>query len=119
MDAVATGAAKIAQEKMLPVSLGQAGAWIVGQARRAVGDDGDGRNDKGGLAVPLRIAEALAQPRAARVGLLDELKADAPAAVAALGYVHPAGRITGVGVIIAGPKIAVLIEDEFLRIAEA
>src|SRR5262245_49976135 len=49
----------------------------------------------------------------------DELIADAPAAVAAFGEVNPARGIAAVRIVITGPEVAVLVEDQFLRVAQA
>jgi hypothetical protein len=102
---------------MFLVARRQTDARIVGKAGRAVADVGDGRERPRDLRIG--IAHALGKPWAARVGRVDELPADAPSAVAALDRVNPARRIAAVGIVFAGPKIAILIERKLLRIAQA
>ena len=67
-------------------------------------------------------AHALVEPRAT-AGCprcaFEELPTDAPAAVAALYGVHPAGGVAAVGVIVAGEESAELVEGEFLWVAKA
>src|SRR5204863_7604826 len=49
----------------------------------------------------------------------EELKSDAPAAIAAFNQVHPARWIAAIGIIVAGEEIAVLIERKLLWVAQA
>src|SRR5687768_3557773 len=58
-------------------------------------------------------------PCAASVGAVEELPADAPTAVAAFDEVNDARAVAAIGIVIACEKIAVLIEGEFLGIAQA
>ena len=46
------------------------------------------------------------------------MPADAPTAVTALNQINDAGRISGVGIIIHRPEIAVIVKGQFLRIAQ-
>ena len=62
----------------------------------------------------MRVAKPLREPDAASVRLVDELKTDAPAAVAAFDHVNPAGRIAAVGV-----AAAILLSLLFAFLAEA
>src|SRR5438105_1643885 len=55
---------------------------------------------------------------AARVGILHELIANSPSTVAAFDQVHPSRLVSAVGIVIAGKQIAILIENEILRIAQ-
>ena len=65
------------------------------------------------------IPKFLRVERSARVGTFHELIADAPAAIAAFHDINPARLIAAVGVVVAGEQVAVLIENQVLRIAQA
>ena len=117
--AVGTTAAEVHQKEMALELIGQSGPRKKGHAGRTGGDIGNWRNDVGRLAVKMRIPKFLRVERSPRVGTLHELIADAPAAVAAFHDVNPARLIAAVGVVVAGEKISVLIENQVLRIAQA
>ena len=53
------------------------------------------------------------------VGSFEELPSDAPAAVAALDEVGPAGLVAAVGVVVAGEEVAPFVEDDLLGVAKA
>ena len=65
------------------------------------------------------IAKPLGHPDAARIGRIDELKSNPPAAIAALDHINPPGWVAAVRVVIACEEISILIEREFLRVAQA
>ena len=70
----------------------------------------------------VRKTHFFVQPRAAPGGprcTIKKLPADAPATVAALDGVHPAGRVATVRVVVAGKQIAELVKRQFLRVAQA
>ena len=117
--AVGAAAAKVHQKEMVLETVGQPGAGKVSHAGRTARDVGDGRDNVGRLAVKLRIPKFLRVERSARVRSLHELITDAPAIVAALHHVNPAGLVAAVRIVVAGKQIAVLIENEVLRIAQA
>src|SRR5262249_54249416 len=95
--AAAAGAAKIAQEEVALVLLRQqADAWVMRESARPVGDVRQRRHEIGRLCVVLRVPEFLAIPGAEAFQIL---VADAPAAVAALDDVDPAGLVAAVGVV--------------------
>ena len=119
MNAAARAAAKVAEEEVIRIAVWQAESGIIRESGRAVADVGNGRNEKRRLSGELRIAHPLAQPHAARIGLGQELIANAPTAVSALNHIHPACRIAAVGIVIARPEIAVSVEGQFLRVAQA
>ena len=114
--AVGRAAAEIDEEEAILEMLGQARAGIVRQARRAVGEVGDRRHDVGRLAGVVRVPDLLAVQRAA-VGQV--LVGHPPAAVAPFDDVDPAGLVAAVGVVVAGEEVAVVVERQLLRIAQA
>ena len=109
---------EIAHEEV-PVILGRhAGPRIPRDTRRSAAHMADGRQNVGGgvrLGVP---PKALCVPRAKLRRVLP-LPTDAPSAVAAGQDVDPAGLVAAVGVVVAGPEVALVVEGEFLRIAQA
>ena len=121
MDAAAAGvAAEIDQEEMLLVALRQrCDAGVVGHAGRPVGDVTARRHHVGGLLVVRQAPDLLGVPRAQPHRVVHLLVAQPPAAVAALDDVHPARRVAAVGVVVAGEQVAVLVEGQLLRVAQA
>ena len=104
---------------MAAIALVQPRARVVGQARGAAREVGDGRHDVGRLAGVGRMPELLRVPRSAQVRAVDPLVRIAPAAVAALDHVDPTRAVAAVGVVVAGPQVAVVVEGQLLRIAQA
>src|SRR5215207_3481346 len=105
--------------------VGQSGARIVGEAGRAAREVGDGQDNVGGLfrnaaeGVPyriIRLPDFLAVEGAA-VGQI--LISHPPAAVAPFDDVYPAGLIAAVAVVVAREEVAVVVERQLLRVAEA
>src|SRR5258706_13124081 len=119
MNAAARATAEIAQEEVFPVAVRQTCAGKIGQAGRFIGKGRNGRNNKSGLSIKLRIAKALGHPNTAGVRRVDKLVTHAPSTVATFHNVDPARRIAAVGIVVAREKISVLVEREFLRIAQA
>ena len=116
---VGAAAAKVHQKEMVLETVGQPGAGKVSHAGRTARDVGDGRDNVGSLALKLRIPKLLRVERSARVRSLHELITDAPAIVAALHHVNPAGLVAAVRIVVSGKQVAVLIEHEVLRVAQA
>ena len=93
-----------------------AGAGIVGKARRTVADVGHRRDDvRRGVALAC-VPEAFGIPRA---HLGQPLPADGPSVVRPLQHQCPAGLVTAVAVVVTSPKIALVVEAQLLRIAQA
>ena len=109
-------AGEIGDEKVSAIFFRQSGAGIKRDARGAVRDVRDGREDRGVRLRNVEVPHALAVP-CAELG--QELPADAPAVVRALDDVNPPRLVAAVAVIVAGEKIAHVVEGERLRIAQA
>src|SRR6185503_6345457 len=109
---------KVTQEKVFVVSFWQPDARIIRQAGGAVADIRDRRQVVSGLSVLLRITHALRHPRPARIRLVDELKTNTPAAISTFDQINPSRRIPAVRIVFARPEVAVLVERQFLRIAQ-
>ncbi len=119
LHAAARGRAlEVRDEEVALVGATEAGARVVVDAGRAVFDVGDRGEEVRGLTVEAGIPKLFQVPRAGAAER-GELVADAPAAVAALNHVDETFHVTLVGVVVTGPEIAVLVEREFLRIAQA
>ena len=67
----------------------------------------------------LRMPELLGIPWSTRDRVRQKLVANPPAAVAPLDDIDPAGLVPLVGVVVTGPEVAVLVEGQFLRVAQA
>ena len=127
-DAAAGAAGEVGGEEVIAILIGQADAGIVRDAGGAVAEMGQRRRHvrRRRSARPRHIPDALGVEGAA-VALLDPwrvvvgavLVAAAPAALAALRDVDPAGHVAGVGVVVVGEEIAGIVEGELLRIAQA
>ena len=113
---MAHAAGEIGDEKIVAVFFRQPGARVVRDARGAVRDVRDGWEDGGVCLRHVEVPHALAVPCAE---LWQELPADAPAVVRALDDVNPARLVAAVGVVVAGEKVAHIVEREALRIAQA
>jgi hypothetical protein len=111
--------AKINEEEVIFVGIRQARARKIGDPGRAARDVGDRRNDVCRLMRESGVPELLGIEGAARIGILHELKSDAPAAVAAFNYIDPTRLIPAVRVVVAREQIAVLVENEVLGVAQA
>src|SRR5262245_14250524 len=116
MHSTARASPEIAQEKVLAVTCRQANARVIGQTGWAVPNVGDRRQTPCHLRI--RITHAFGYPRAACVRGRNELPANAPSAVPTLDRVHPARRVAAVGIVVASPKVPILIEGELLRVAQ-
>ena len=115
--AVGARAAKIAQEKMVAVSLWETRARIMRQSGRTVRDMRDRRHNVRRLFGKLQVPEVFGIPHARRRGVT-ELIGDAPAAVAAFHHIDQPRGIAVVAIVVAGEQIAVIIKRQFLRIAQ-
>ena len=113
---MAHAAGEIGDEKVSAIFFRQSGAGIKRDARGAVRDVRDGREDGGVRLRNVEVPHALAVP-CAELG--QELPADAPAVVRALDDVNPPRLVAAVAVVVACEKIAHVVECERLRIAQA
>src|SRR5438045_8715294 len=116
--AVGRTAAKIHEEEMIPVSSGHTSTGKISNSGRAAGDVSDGWNDVGRLAFEWWVPQPFRVERAPRIGVLHKLISHAPTIVAAVDKIYPAGLVAAVRVVIAGEQIAMLIEDQVLRVAQ-
>lgn len=105
-------AGEVADEEVVRVAVGQAGAGIEGEAGGALGGLAAGGQDVARAAAP----EALGDPRAE---VLHVLVADAPTVVAALDEVEQTALVRAGGVVVHGEEIAERVEGEALRVAQA
>ena len=117
--AVGDAALEIAQQKMTVKRFRHPGAGIKSAAGRPVADMGDRRSHVHLVGVFFHRHDIFHQQRAGRFGFGDVLIPHAPTAVGSFDDVEPLGRVTVVGVVVAGIQIAVIVEAEFLRIAQA
>ena len=108
-----------AHKKAVRVIRGQTRAGIMRDAARAIGQEHDGRDDPVWRLRFARLPEVLGHPRITLFSHRMMLPAHAPAVVAAWHEIMPALAVAHVAVVVAGEKIAVIIEGEFLWIAEA
>ncbi len=111
--------AKVAHEKGVVVRFGHTRARIEGQPGGARTNVQQGRYNMGRLLVKTGRPHFLRVPRPPGIGLGDPLVADTPATVPPLDDPDPTGLITGVGVVVAREEVAVVVESQFLGIAQA
>jgi hypothetical protein len=111
--------AEVGEEEVVLVALGQARAGVVRAAAGAAGDVRDRRDHVRRGVLLLEVGQPLGQPRAGRLGGLDVLVADAPASVAAFYDVNPPRRVAVVAVVVASEQVAVVVEHQLLRVAQA
>ena len=116
---VARVATEVADEERVRVRTAERRAGVVRESAWAVADVGERRDDVRRLALEVRLPQALVVPRPAQVGLGDPLVRLPPAGVHAFDHVHEARLVAAVGVVVDGPQLAVLVEHELLRIAQA
>ena len=114
--AARAGALEVGQEETAVEFRGKAGAGVVDEPARAVGDVGGGREDIGGLAVETGNPEAFHVPRAG-IAQRRMLVTDPPSGVGAFDDVDPPLSVALVGVVVSGEEVAEFVEGEFLRIA--
>ena len=119
LDAAARDAAlEVRDEEMPGVRGRETGAGVIREARRSVLDVADRRQNIRGTSGEARFPQPFADPRttlAARRVLVTH----APAAVAAFDDVHEAFHVALVAVVVAREEIAVFVEHQLLRIAQA
>ena len=119
--AAAAAAAEIAEEEVVRRSA-PAARWRRGCKQNPDGpvvDVRQRRHDVGRLVRGGQVPELLGVERAAVAQVAAVLVADAPAAVAALDDVHQPAPVAGVAVVVHGEEVAVLVEGQFLRVAQA
>ncbi len=107
---------EVGQQESITEAVTESSTGIEVQSRGTVGDIRDRRNDVGRLLRMPGFPQTLAVEGAA-VGKV--LVGHPPAAVAALEHIHPPGPIATVGIVVSRKKISVIVERQFLRIAQA
>src|SRR5262249_43426948 len=114
-------ATEIADEEVIVVTLRQSGGPVVeAETGRAGAEIGERRHDIGRLLRrPRRMPDLLGVEGSTIAQTAAVLIAGAPAAVAAGDDIGEAHLVAAVAVVVDGEEIAVLIEGEFLRIAQA
>ena len=116
--AAGAGSLEVGEEESAVEFWREAGAGVVDETARAVGDVRDRGQNIGGLAVEVRNPEALHVPGAG-IAEGSVLVADPPTGIGTFHDVDPAFAVALVGVVVAGEEVAVFVEGEFLRIAQA
>jgi len=135
---IAVRTAEVADPEVAGVSRWhRGGSVVVDQTTRSPRDLLDGRQGIGGAALVFRLPDRLGHPRvhrdflvagmsvnrSAELELIAEIHQDlmpvVPARVAALDEIDEAARVPGVGVVVAGEKVAKFVKGELLRIAQA
>jgi hypothetical protein len=102
---------------MIIVFLRQANPGIICQSGRTSGDVGQRRDDVADFPGFFRVPHLFGIPWTPLHRLVDELKTDAPPAIAPFHQVNPPRLVAGVRVIVAGKQVAEFVESEFLRIS--
>ena len=120
-------AAIVADEKLVAAFELVSGAGVIGQTGRAGGKIGDRRNDMSGLVGEVGLPHFLLHPLvngtvrdAGRfVEGMEDLVAHAPSGVGSVHHEDDTRAIALVGIVINGDGGAVLVEGNFLGVAEA
>ena len=120
-------AAVVADMEVLGFGFEEAGARVIGQARRTGRDVGGRGDDEGGLDGVLEFPDLLGHPAGQRALLEADLAVEGmhrlvlhfPSGVGAFDDVDDAGGIALVGVIVDGEAVAELVESDLLRVTQA
>ena len=115
--ALGARALEIRQQETPPQGPRQAGAGVVDQTARAVANVGDGSQDRGRLAFESRHPQALEIPQPC-IAQRCMLVTHPPARVGPLDHLHPALPVSLIRVVVAGEQIALVVEGQFLGIAQ-
>ena len=112
-------AAKIHHKKRSPLGRVKARARVGENPGRPGANVQDGRDDMGGLLRMAGLPHSLGIPRATGVGLFQKLEPDAPARIATLDKMGPAGLIATIGIVVACEKVSHVVKKEFLGVTKA
>ncbi len=104
----------------MPVKrFGHAGAGVERATGRSIADVRDRRRVVINRRILLHRHDVFHQQRPGIARLADVLVPNAPAAVRPFDEIKPFGGVAVIGVVVAGEKVAVVVEAELLRIAQA